>query len=127
MPFGLKGAPAHFQKFLQLTIQTEGDLSIIVYIDDILVSKKDWGRLWLKTLSVISKLVKAGFMINLQKCKFLMQRLEIVGMEVATRIYFAKQKKIEKLLKSSIPGSLKELQQLTGQLNYFRCFVPGFS
>ena len=103
MPFGLKGAPAHFQKALQLTVQAERDLTIIVYIDDIVASATSWEDLWKKTLLIIEKLSKAGFMLNLNKCKFLTTALEVVGMEVIQGAYAAKKGKISALIASRIP------------------------
>lgn len=65
-------------------------MTIIVYIDDIVLSATSWEDLWKKTLGVISKLSAAGFMLNLNKCKFLTDALEVVGMEVIQGAYAAK-------------------------------------
>ena len=38
MPFGPKGAPAHFQRMVHVSIERVQDGRILVYIDDILVA-----------------------------------------------------------------------------------------
>ena len=47
-----------------------------------------------KTMIVLTRLSKAGFMINLNKCKFLTSSIEAVGYEVANGTYRPKQKKL---------------------------------
>ena len=46
MPFGAKGAPAHFQKLVQITISKTGDGRVAVYIDDIIVFGDDVEEVW---------------------------------------------------------------------------------
>ena len=109
MPFGLKGAPAHFQRALQLTIQTPDDLSVVVYIDDSVIMGQTWRETWTKILEAIKKLSKAGFMLNIAKCHFLSDKISIVGMEVVGGEYNAKPSKIQALFTSKIPSSIREL------------------
>ena len=114
MPFGMKGAPAHFQRAVHLTINTGEGEGIVIYIDDIVVSGASWKEVWGKTLKVITKLVKAGFKINLAKCHFMTNILEVVGMEVVAGAYRAKPEKLKVLLGARIPTTYKELQKLVG-------------
>ena len=79
MPFGVKGAPAHFQKVISLTVQPVGGGRVLVYIDDILIFGSDARKVWDRTLAVLRALSRQGFMINLNKCKFLTCIATIVG------------------------------------------------
>lgn len=74
MWFGLKSAPAHFQR--TITIILEGARieigpggRIVVYIDDIALwsSSDDVEGLWARTVAAIAVLTRAGFMINIRK------------------------------------------------------------
>ena len=65
-----------------------------IYIDDVVISGKNWEETWERTLEVISRLAKAGFMINLNKCKFLTSEIEVVGFEVAKGEYKPKLPKL---------------------------------
>lgn len=75
----------------------------------------------------IKKLAEAGFMINLAKCTFLTDSLQVVGMEVIRGIYRAKAGKLSALMGCAIPTTTKALQKLAGSLNYFKRFVPGYA
>ena len=66
-------------------------------------------------------------MLNTNKCRFLTEKVEVVGMEIVLGQYFAKQGKMSALLNTQIPTNLWQLQKLCGQLNYFRRFVPGYA
>ena len=79
MPFGVKGAPAHFQKVISLTMQPVGGGRVLVYINDILIFGSDVREVWDRTLAVLRALTRQGFMINLRKCKFLTRFATIVG------------------------------------------------
>ena len=53
-----------------------------MYIDDIVVQGKNVPEVWSKTMAVLKALAKAGFMLNVRKCRFLVDRLTLVGHEV---------------------------------------------
>ena len=82
MPFGPKGAPAHFQRMVQISIEAVQNGRILVYIDDILVTGDDPREVWERTMDVLRALAKAGFMINIRKSKFCEPAAKIVGMHI---------------------------------------------
>ena len=94
MLFGMKAAPAHFQRAITLTLDLQPHGKIVVYIDDIIISGNTWQEVWNKTLETLKKLTEAGFMINMNKCHFLTTTLEAVGFEVASGRYKPKLKKL---------------------------------
>lgn len=53
-----------------------------MYIDDIVVHGVEIQEVWEHTKAVLVELARAGFMINMRKCKFLVNRVKIVGQEV---------------------------------------------
>ena len=94
MLFGMKSAPAHFQRAITLTLDLQPNGKVVVYIDDIIISGNTWQEVWNKTLDTLKKLTDAGFMINMNKCHFLATTLEAVGFEVASGKYKPKLKKL---------------------------------
>lgn len=64
--------------------------------------------------------------INIKKCKFLVKKIEILGVVMMGDRYHLGPKAISKLLTSRIPRSLQELQSLAGKLNHCSPFVPDF-
>ena len=82
MPFGLKNAPAHFQKTVVAVIEVAPGVHVVVYLDDIVVHGSTPQEVWELTLTVIRRLTEAGFMINLRKSHFVTTSAVILGHEV---------------------------------------------
>ena len=79
MAFGLKNAPAFFQRMMNKVL---GDLVrrvCLAYTDDIIVCGDTTEEVLQNTSLVIEKLVEAGLMLNGSKCCFLTQEVELLG------------------------------------------------
>ncbi|KAJ2952278.1 hypothetical protein O0L34_g4558 [Tuta absoluta] len=127
MPFGLKNAPAVFQRAI---IKALGDLVntyVVVYMDDVLIvaSTVEEGLERLNT--VLKILTEKGFSLNLKKCKFLKQRVEYLGFQVCQGEVRPNQRKVEALTALPPPETVTQLRQFIGLASYFRQFVPQFS
>jgi hypothetical protein len=74
LPFGVASAPAIFQKTMDSVLQ--GIQGVLCYIDDILISSKD-EESHLNTLAqIFTQLEKHGFRLKMEKCEFLLPRIE---------------------------------------------------
>ena len=60
-------------------------------------------------MEVLKALAGAGFMINVRKCKFLVDRLTVVGQEVEDQCYKPIEKPIHKLFGARPPQTYKQL------------------
>lgn len=58
------------------------DLKLENYFDDGTVYGDDWPIVWEHTLEWIRILAEEGIMINIKKCKFLVSRVELLGLLV---------------------------------------------
>lgn len=68
MPFGLKNAPATFQRMMNIvTSSLEGTK---VYLDDLLVVADSWEEHLLLLEQLYNRLRSSGLVINLAKCEF---------------------------------------------------------
>lgn len=79
MAFGLKNAPAFFQRMMNSVL---GDLVgrvCLAYIDDIVVWGDTTEDVLQNTSLVIEKLAEAGLTLNGSKCCFLAQEIELLG------------------------------------------------
>ena len=68
----------HFQRTVA-TIVDCGDVSLVVYLDDIVVYGTDPTRVWQETKLVLERLARAGFMINTAKSHFLVSSMKTLG------------------------------------------------
>ena len=56
-----------------------GDVSVVIYLDDIVVYGTDPIRMWEETKVVLECLDRASFMINTAKLHFLVSRMKMLG------------------------------------------------
>ena len=81
LQFGLTNAQAHFQRTV-VTIIYCGNMSVVVYLDDIVIYGMDHVRVWAETKLVLEQLAVAGFMINTAKLHFLVSEVKMLGYQL---------------------------------------------
>ena len=81
---------------------------------------------WRDTLAVLRALARAGFMVNLRKCKFLTPNAAVLGLDLCKWGYTLGLKFLGNLQNARIPTNLKELQKLVGQLLYASPHLANF-
>lgn len=57
------------------------------FVDDVTVKGYHWADVWKHTLAILGIVTRAGFMINLSKCKFCVPRTTLLGHEVCATSY----------------------------------------
>ncbi|MBW0567322.1 hypothetical protein O181_107037 [Austropuccinia psidii MF-1] len=84
MPFGIKNAPAHFQRMMDTIFQEEIlEVWIVVYIDDIIIYSDTWEDHVQYIDRVQSKCIPINVEISLKKCNFGQQELLDLGHKVS--------------------------------------------
>lgn len=107
MPWGLKGAVAHFQKSVWVTCVRQGESWVVVYIDDIVVVGSTQAEVWERTKEVVARLTAAGFKLNLNKSMFVTESVEVVGFLVERNLYQVGRKALDRLMKAQLPTDFK--------------------
>ena len=77
MPFGLKGAPAQFQREMDNLFQEDENLS--AYIDDVAIYSPTWSQHLEDISTALTKLKEKGLTVKIGKCKFAQQHAEFLG------------------------------------------------
>ena len=62
-----------------VTIIDCGDVSVVVYLDNIVIYRTDPVCVWAKTKLVLEQVAMAGFMINTTKSHFLVSKTKMLG------------------------------------------------
>lgn len=128
-PFGLAGAPATFQRYINGALgKLLGDFAT-AYLDDILIysggSRKDHMR---KVREVLTRLRAAGLYLDIKKCAFCVQEVKYLGFIVrAGKEIRPDPEKIEAIRSWEPPTRQRGVRGFLGFANFYRDFIPDFS
>jgi len=129
MPFGLTGAPATFQRYINWVLREYLDDFCTAYIDDILIfssgSLEDHRA---KVRKVLSKLQDAGLYLDMSKSEFETKQVKYLGyiVEIGTGIRMDPEK-IRAIIDWKPPTSVKGVRSFLGFANYYRLFIKGYT
>lgn len=127
MPFGLKNAPATFQRLMETVLgELRGNICF-VYIDDIIIYSPSMNQHFLDLQTVLHRLQTAGLTINLKKSKFCLQELTFLGHVVNIHGITTDLSKVEAIRAYPVPRNIKEVQRFLGLAGWYHRFVPNFS
>ena len=124
MPFGLKNAPAAFQRAMQNILSAFPRSRVIVYLDDILIIEKDFVKHKELVDQVLKMLESHGIKIKLEKCSWFKDKVQFLGHEVSTMGVRKHPSYIKKISEFPKPETVKQLQEFMGLVNWQRKFVP---
>lgn len=128
MPFGLKNAPAVFQRFINTIFRGLIDAGkIVIYLDDISIATETFEE-HIEILTEVLTLVREyGLELNLVKCKFAYREIEYLGYLVSEKGIRPSDGHIRTIKEYPMPTNAKELLRCLGLFSYFRRFVENFS
>ena len=127
MPFGLTNASASFQSYIHGVLRPYLDITVIVYLDDVLVFSRNPSQHEKHVREVLKALLKAGLYAKLSKCLFSVTRIPFLGFILKDKGVEMEEDRISTILNWPEPESVREVQSFLGFANFYRQFVKGFS
>lgn len=124
MEFGLKTAPAFFQRYMDTTLQ--GEQNSLPYMDDTLIRARSRSELRHTTRRILYKLRGAGSTPNDAKSKYDAQALTFCGLNI-TPAGIDPPPGIAELRHVPCPYTKKDRLSALGLVNYFREHLEGLS
>jgi hypothetical protein len=128
MYFSLTNSPATFQTMMNEIFQdliTEGIVS--VYLDDILIFTNLLEKHQRITCLVLDCMHEHKLYLWPEKCKFEKVRIEYLSIIISHNKVEMDPVKIAGVADWLTPSNKKEVQSFVGFVNFYQCFIPGFS
>jgi len=127
MPFGLKNAPATFQRLMNRILQPIIGKFCAVYLDDIIIYSTTFLDHLDHTKQVFQRLRDANLKIKMKKCSFALQELHYLGHVVGGDGIKPDPNKLKVMKDLSNPKTVTEVRMAIGLFSYYRRFIKNFA
>ncbi|KAL0159094.1 hypothetical protein M9458_047170, partial [Cirrhinus mrigala] len=91
LPFGLHGAPATFQRMMDIILRPH-QACVAAYLDDVVVHSKAWEDHLDRLRRVLSELKRAGLTTNPHKCHLALSEAKYLGFQVGRGLIHPQEK-----------------------------------
>ena len=127
MPEGLTNAPAGFQRFMNDIFTDMIDISIVVYLDDILVYSNDPKQHLAHVREVLTRLHQNWLYDRADKCELHCNSCEYLGYMLSPNGLSMAQNKIQAIQDWPEPWKVQAIMSFLGFANFYCCFIYGYS
>lgn len=127
MPFGLKNAPAIFQRALDDILHKYIGKFCYVYMDDILIFSKTRDEHLRHIELVIGALKHANMTISDKKTKIFATETEFLGHTVSHNCIKVNKAKVAAMQDFPQPKTIKQLRRFLGLTGYYRKFIKNYA
>lgn len=127
MPFGLRNAPATFQRLIDRFKTAVPNVQILAYLDDIIICSASFTDHMNDLRSVFEKLVKFKLRINMKKCRFCCTKVKYLGHVLTPEGIKVDPEKTSAITQRREPKNLKELISFIQTCSWYRRFIDQFA
>jgi len=123
MPFGLKNAGATYQRLMDKALAPKLGRNVQAYVDDMVVTSLEKNKHVADLEELFITIARYKLKLNPEKCVFGVEAGKILGFLLSKRGIEANPEKCAAILAMRSPATVKEEQQLTGQMAALSRFV----
>ena len=127
LPFGLRNAPATFQRAMDIILSRVRWKSVLVYLDDIIVFSRGVNEHLRHLERVLALLQEAGATLRLAKCSFFQRQVKYLGHIIRPGRLAIHGKNLEALAKALPPKNKTQVRSFLGMCNVYRRFIRDFT
>jgi transposase InsO family protein len=127
MPFGLKNAPATFQRLIDNVLGDLTERFVKVYLDDILIYSRTREEHLLALREVLERLRAANLKINPDKSNWFQNSVKYLGHVLDEQGIHTDPQKIQAIAEWPAPISVRGTRAFLGLAGYYRRYVKGFA
>ena len=127
MPFRLTNVPSAFQKFINDIFSDLLDITVTIYLDNILIYSNDLSKHKEHVCKVLCRLQKHGLYCHLDKCKFSVDSIECLGFILSKDGLKMDSAKIQTIMDWPEPRKVEDIQSFLGFANFYHHFISDYS
>ena len=127
MPFRLTNAPTAFQHFMNDIFSDLLDVSVIIYLDDILIYSNNPVDHKKHVCEVLHCLCENGLYTRPDKCCFSEDTVEYLSFILSKDRLKMDPSKVQTIQDWSEPHKVKDVQSFLGFANFYRHFISNYS
>jgi hypothetical protein len=127
LSMGMTNAPATFQYVMNKLFKDELGISVLIYLDDVLIFSPSAETHVKHVEAVLKRLQDNHYFAKLSKCEFEKPELKFLGHIVGVNGIKPDPSKISVVEKWPLPQNVSDVRSFLGLATYFRKFVQGFS
>src|SRR6266542_3423433 len=127
MPFGLKGAPATFQRLITKVLGLYLYEFVMFYLDDIIIFSQTMDEHFQHMRKVLKALRQAGLKLKLEKCEFAKKQLKYLDFIVGEFGIKLDPEKVRAIVDQPAPNNQTQIRLFLGMIGFFRNHIQGFS
>lgn len=127
MPFGLKNAPATFQRLMNEVLRGLVHRNCFAYLDDIVIFSSSWERHLQDLTEVLQRLKDHGLTCKLEKCVFGQKELKYLGHIISDKGVAPDSKMLEAMNQYPRPSKPEHIRQYLGMCNWYGGFIERLS
>ena len=127
MPFGMKNAPAVFQREMQRVLRDRLYRGVMVFVDDILIYSKTAEEHAELVEFVLRRLQEEGYVAHPDKCEYFQREVSFLGHVISERGISVQQHKVKAVNEWPQPRNKRDVRAFLGMSGYYRKFIPCYS
>ena len=127
MPFGLKNAPATFQRIIQHILNERLYKGVLNYLDDIMIYTETIEDHLELLKYVFEQLEANNIKLKMSKCKFLQEEVEFLGHVIGHHTVKPSPRLIEDVIKFPVPTTVRKVREFLGLTSYMRRFIKNYA
>lgn len=120
MPFGLKNAPATFQRFMNMVLS--GLDFVFCYLDDIFLFSDSYEQHLEHLRLIFQRLSDYGLSLNIKKCEFFCSQVNFLGFEISEGVFRPTEERVHYIKHMERPKTITALRRVIGLLGFYRRF-----
>lgn len=127
MPFGARGAPATFQRLMDITLAEGMWRWVLAYMDDVINHSKTFDDHCEHIGWTLSRLAEAGLTLDPEKSYVAMRSVDALGHRISNIRIAIGTKGIQAVRNQRKPETVTQLESFNGFCSFYRRFVERFA